>query len=234
TSDVATQIDVLANLQIVDQSLRAKTLAVEEGQGRVAALEEAVQAQSAAAASAREELTAVSARQQDLETRLSANETKLKDRRMRLARIRSDKDLGVARREVDLLKEETGTIENELISVLEQVEVVGAKLRGIEEELARLRAAMETEAAELRETVARRLPERPANAILARREGGGERLTDGVGRAPEEVEQPPVAQRGGRKVRTPQDRVAVNGGLERSGESATEKRPPRATGPEQG
>jgi len=152
---VATQIDVLANLQIVDQSLRAKTLAVEEGQGRVAALEEAVQAQSAAAASAREELTAVSARQQDLETRLSANETKLKDRRMRLARIRSDKDLGVARREVDLLKEETGTIENELISVLEQVEVVGAKLRGIEEELARLRAAMETEAAELRETVSR-------------------------------------------------------------------------------
>jgi len=152
---VATQIDVLANLQIVDQSLRAKTLAVEEGQGRVAALEEAVQAQSAAAASAREELTVVSARQQDLETRLSANETKLKDRRMRLARIRSDKDLGVARREVDLLKEETGTIENELISVLEQVEVVGAKLRGIEEELARLRAAMETEAAELRETVSR-------------------------------------------------------------------------------
>jgi len=152
---LATQIGVLANLQIIDQSLRAKTLAVEEGQGRVAALEEAVQAQSAAAASARDELATVSARQQELETRLSANETKLKDRRMRLARIRSDKDLGVARREVDLLKEETGTIENELISVLEQVEVVGAKLRGIEEELARLRAAMETEAAELRETVAR-------------------------------------------------------------------------------
>ena len=152
---MATQIGVLANLQIIDQSLRAKTLAVEEGQGRVAALEEAVQAQSAAAASARDELATVSGRQQELETRLSANETKLKDRRMRLARIRSDKDLGVARREVDLLKEETGTIENELISVLEQVEVVGAKLRGIEEELARLRAAMETEAAELRETVAR-------------------------------------------------------------------------------
>jgi uncharacterized protein len=152
---LATQIDLLANLQIIDQSLRAKTLAVEEGQGRVAALEEAVQAQSAAAATARGELTTVGARQQDLEARLSANETKLKDRRMRLARIRSDKDLGVARREVDLLKEETGTIENELISVLEQVEAAGAKLRGIEEELARLRAAMETEAAELRETVSR-------------------------------------------------------------------------------
>ena len=47
---MATQIGLLANLQVIDQSLRAKTLAVEEGQGRVAALEEAVQAQSAAAA----------------------------------------------------------------------------------------------------------------------------------------------------------------------------------------
>jgi len=152
---LATQIGLLANLQVIDQSLRAKTLAVEEGQGRVAALEEAVQAQSAAAAAARGELGVVTARQQELETRLTANETKLKDRRMRLARIRSDKDLGVARREVDLLKEETGTIETELIGVLEQVEAGSAKLRGIEEELARLRAAMETEAAELRETVAR-------------------------------------------------------------------------------
>jgi predicted nucleic acid-binding Zn-ribbon protein len=152
---LATQIGLLANLQIIDQSLRAKTLAVEEGQGRVAALEEAVQAQSAAATAARGELAVVTARQQELETRLTANETKLKDRRMRLARIRSDKDLGVARREVDLLKEETGTIETELIGVLDQVEAGSAKLRGIEEELARLRAAMETEAAELRETVSR-------------------------------------------------------------------------------
>ena len=33
-----------------------------------------------------------------------------------------------------------------------------------------------------------------------------------------------------RKVRTPQDRVAVNGGLERSRESATENRPPDGSG----
>ena len=46
---MATQIDLLANVQIIDQSIRAKTLAVEEAQGRVAALEEAVQTQSAAA-----------------------------------------------------------------------------------------------------------------------------------------------------------------------------------------
>ena len=50
-----TKIEVLATLQLVDQSLHAKTRAVAEGQGRVAALEEAVSAQTAAANAAREE-----------------------------------------------------------------------------------------------------------------------------------------------------------------------------------
>src|SRR3989442_12580855 len=47
---------------------------------------------------------------------------------------------------------------------------------------------------------------------------------------PEEVEQSLAASRGGRKVRTPQGMVAANGGPERSGESATERRQPRAFG----
>ena len=44
-----TQIEVLASLQQVDQSLRSKTLAVAESEGRVAALEEAVRGQTGAA-----------------------------------------------------------------------------------------------------------------------------------------------------------------------------------------
>jgi len=150
-----TQIELLASLQVLDRSLRTKTLAVEEGQGRVAALEEAVRAQTAAAAGARTEVDGLTARQTELESRLSANEAKIKDRRMRLARIRNDKDLGVARRDVELLKEETSTLETELIGVLEQVETASAKLRGIEEELGRLRGEMEKEAGDLRDTVER-------------------------------------------------------------------------------
>jgi predicted nucleic acid-binding Zn-ribbon protein len=150
---LATQIELLASLQLLDQSLRTKTLAVEEGQGRVAALDEAFRAQSAAAAASRAELETLTARQNDLESRLAANEAKMKDRRMRLARIRNDKDLGVARRDVELLKEETGAIETELIGVLEQVESANAKLRGIEEEVGRLRTEMEKESGELRETM---------------------------------------------------------------------------------
>ncbi len=153
-----TKIEVLATLQLVDQSLRAKTRAVAEGEGRVAALEEAVSAQTAAASAVRAELAALGVRQRDLEGRLAAAEAKMKDRkdrRMRITRIRNDKELGLARREVDLLKEEIGTLETELMAVMEQVEGATAKLAGLDTELARLAAERDREASELRETLAR-------------------------------------------------------------------------------
>lgn len=150
-----TQIEVLANLQTVDQSLRTKSLAVAEGEGRVAALEEAVRGQTAAANAAREENSALTARQRDLESRLAAAETKMKDRRMRITRIRNDKELGLAKREVELLKEETGTLETELVAVMEQGEAATAKLQGLETELARLTGERDAEAEELREKIAR-------------------------------------------------------------------------------
>lgn len=150
-----TQIEALAALQRVDQSLRENTQAVEAGESRVAALEQAVEAQTAIATAAREELAGLGTRQRDLEGRLAAAETKMKDRRMRITRIRNDKELGMAKREVDLLKEETTAIETELMTVLEQVEAATAKSTAAEEELARLTAARETEAGELRDTINR-------------------------------------------------------------------------------
>ncbi len=150
-----TQIEVLATLQLLDQSLHGKTRTVAEGEGRVAALEEAVRAQTTATGALRGELATLGTRQRDLEGRLTAAEAKMKDRRMRITRIRNDKELGLAKREVDLLKEETGTLETELMTVMEQAETATAKLQGLESELARLSAARDREASELRETLAR-------------------------------------------------------------------------------
>ena len=150
-----TQIELLATLQLVDQALRDKQRITEESEGRVAALEQSLRAQTGAAEAARAELTVLSARQRDLEARLTTSETKLRDRRMRITRIRNEKELGLARREVDLLKEEVGTIETELVGALEQVEAATAKLVGIDAEVASLSTSMETEARELREQIAK-------------------------------------------------------------------------------
>jgi hypothetical protein len=81
---VRSQIELLAAVQVIDQSLRTKTLDLAEGEGRVASLTEATRAQTAAAATARTEHAALTARQRELETKLGVAEAKLKDRRMRI------------------------------------------------------------------------------------------------------------------------------------------------------
>ena len=146
-----TQIEMLATLQTVDQSLRAKTLEISEAEGRVAALEEAVRAQTTATDTVRDEVKGLGTRQRDLEGRLTAAEAKMKDRRMRITRIRNDKELGLAKREVDLLKEETANLETELVAVMEENEASAAKLQGLESELARLTGERDAEADALRE-----------------------------------------------------------------------------------
>jgi hypothetical protein len=150
-----TQIELLATIQTVDQSLRAKSIEIGEGEARVAALEESVRTQTETTTAAREEHAALSARQRDLEGRLAAAETKAKDRRMRITRIRNDKELGLMKRELDLLKEETGALETELVGVMELVEASTAKREGLESELARLTTARDAEVSALRDVQTR-------------------------------------------------------------------------------
>ncbi len=149
------QIEALAALQRVDQSLRENTQALQAGESRVAALEQAVHAHQTAVAAIQSELSGLGVRQRDLEGRLTASETKMKDRRMRITRIRNDKELGLAKREVELLKEEASGLEIELIGVLEQVDAVTKRLEAAQTELASLTTARDTEATQLRDTIDR-------------------------------------------------------------------------------
>jgi predicted nucleic acid-binding Zn-ribbon protein len=149
------QIEALAALQRVDQSLRENTQALQAGESRVAALGEAVQVHETAVAAAKQELDELMSRQRDLEGRLQAAEAKMKDRRMRITRIRNDKELGLAKREVELLKEETGSLETELIAVLDQVEASTKMLEAGQAELASVSGERDSEAAQLRDTIGR-------------------------------------------------------------------------------
>jgi uncharacterized protein len=149
------QIEALAALQRVDQSLRENTQALQAGESRVAALEEAVHAHAAAVAGIETELAELGMRQRDLEGRLTATETKMKDRRMRITRIRNDKELGLAKREVELLKDEAGGLETELMAILEQVDAATKRLEAAQAELASLTTARDTEAGQLRDTIGR-------------------------------------------------------------------------------
>jgi predicted nucleic acid-binding Zn-ribbon protein len=152
---LSSQIELLVQLQEVDQVLRANTQAVESSEGRLAEVDEAHRIKSAATEEARAAAAALGTRQRDLEGRLAADEEKMKDRRMRVTRIRNDKELGLARREVELLKEEITALEAELQQVYEQVEAATTTLAALEGELKGLADARDAEAAALKETVER-------------------------------------------------------------------------------
>jgi predicted nucleic acid-binding Zn-ribbon protein len=149
------QIEALAALQRIDQSLRENTQELQAGESRVAALTDAVQAHEMAVTEIATELAQLTARQSELEGRLSQVESRMKDRRMRITRIRNDKELGLAKREVELLKEEGGGLEAELMAVLEQAEVATKRLDAARTELASLTGARDAEAATLRDTAGR-------------------------------------------------------------------------------
>jgi len=74
---------------------------------------------------------------------------------MRITRIRNDKELGLVKREIDILKEEITGIEAELQQVYEQAEAATSGLAGLEGELKALAEAREAEAVVLKDTIAR-------------------------------------------------------------------------------
>jgi uncharacterized protein len=168
------QIEALAALQRVDQSLRENAQALHAGESRVAALGEAVQVHEAAVAIAKQGLDDLTSRQRDLEGRLQAAESKMKDRRMRITRIRNDKELGLAKREVELLKEEVSGLETELVTVLDQVEASTKKLEAGQAELASVSGERDTEAEQLRDTIGR------LGAAIERDRSRRDQLIEGV------------------------------------------------------
>jgi len=148
------QIEALAALQQIDQRLREATATIETHERRLAELESALTTASQTAAAAREAAAVLESRQRDLEQRLGACDAKLKDRRMRMTRIRTDKELGLARREIDLLSEEKSTIETELLTVLGELEEAAARREAAEAELAAMTAERDAAAEALREVEA--------------------------------------------------------------------------------
>ena len=84
-----TSIDRLAALQELDRQLREKTELVRASEGEVAELENQLTQQRELTRQARDARDTTETRRAELEAQLEAEETKMKDRRMRLNRVRN-------------------------------------------------------------------------------------------------------------------------------------------------
>ena len=121
------QIELLVNLQTVDQQLRERSEAIEAHQRQVAELESELNEQRKVLDGVRAERAELEARRRELEGALADEESKMKDRRMRLNRIRNEKEASAVRREIEVGKEGNQKLEEDLMVIFEALDGVGAR-----------------------------------------------------------------------------------------------------------
>jgi predicted nucleic acid-binding Zn-ribbon protein len=126
------QIELLVDLQTVDQQLQERSEAIEGLRRQVAELESEIEEQRKVLDACRTERAALETRRRDLEGTLSDEESKMKDRRMRLSRIRNEKEASAVRREIEVGKEGNQKIEEELLACFDALDGVSARERELQ------------------------------------------------------------------------------------------------------
>lgn len=119
---MATQIDVLAALQELDQGLYRKKQLLQELRQRVTAIGSEMQQTEQEAEAQHQKVQELEAQHRDIEGRLKLEEDKIKEKRVRLNRIRNDREMLAAQREIEMMREEKGKLEESTLQLLEQIE----------------------------------------------------------------------------------------------------------------
>ncbi len=150
------QIRVLMLLQNIDRQIREKTIAREELLAEIATREKGIEENRADGGTLRAEWEKKDKLRRDKEKELQDEGRKAAEKRMKMAQIKNIKEMQALQREIDLIKQGNSQLEDELISVLEELEAEGnilkekeEGLKAMEEEWRGKRQETETQLAEL-------------------------------------------------------------------------------------
>ena len=121
-------IETLVALQAIDSRHQNLLRQIDEHEAELASLRTEVGTRQQELETMRVAVAAIATKRRELEALTQDEERRLKDRRMRIDRIRNDRELDAAQREIDGLKEALGRHEEELIAVMEQSETSEASI----------------------------------------------------------------------------------------------------------
>ncbi|MEO2168251.1 MAG: C4-type zinc ribbon domain-containing protein [bacterium] len=166
-------IGTLAALQAIDQRRRERLLEIEDLQASTAEVLADLALKTAEVDAARESASLASIRRRELEALLQEEGRRVMDRRMRLDRIRNERELEAAQGEIDSLSESRSRHEDELLAMMEQDETVEGGLEEAEGALKELdsgarqkQASAESRRAKLNEEITAEATERERTAAL--------------------------------------------------------------------
>ncbi len=129
------QIEVLTLLQNMDRQIREKTIAKEELLAEIHTREKRIEAQKADGGTLRAEWEKKDKLRRDKEKELQDEGRKAAEKRMKMNQIKNIKEMQAIQREIDQIKQGNTQLEEELISVLEELEAQGSILKEKEQEL---------------------------------------------------------------------------------------------------
>jgi len=129
------QIEVLALLQNMDRQIREKTITKEELLVEIETREKEIEAKRADSGTLRAEWEKKDKLRRDKEKELQDEGRKVAEKRMKMTQIKNIKEMQALQREIDQIKQGNSQLEDQLISVLEELEAEGNILKEKEEEL---------------------------------------------------------------------------------------------------
>jgi predicted nucleic acid-binding Zn-ribbon protein len=123
-------------LQRVDTNLRALRLEIAALEGAASEVKTAVGTKRSVTQAKRHEVAELERQRRDIEAKISDEEEKTKDRRMRMQRIRNEKELAALRREVEASRELSTQLDDQLLKLLDGGEGKIGELKSLEDDLA--------------------------------------------------------------------------------------------------
>jgi predicted nucleic acid-binding Zn-ribbon protein len=151
---LATQIDLLAALQEIDQRLRQKEHTLQELRQQTAAILSQMEVKEREAEEEQLRVAELEKNHRTVEQQLREEEEKIKEKRVRLNRIRNERELQALRREIEMMKETNGKLEDDALQLLEQIEQEKARLTQTRAEIDTLKARISQDAAHIEAQVA--------------------------------------------------------------------------------
>ena len=151
---MGTQIELLVGLQTIDQQLRERTDAIDALRRGMTELDAELDEQTKKLDAVRAEHAELEARKRDIDGVMADEESKMKERRMRLNRIRNEKEASAVRREIELGKEATAKHEEDLLMIYDGLDGVTARQRELQEIVDGLTARRESERTRVADEIA--------------------------------------------------------------------------------
>jgi predicted nucleic acid-binding Zn-ribbon protein len=147
------QIEILASLQTVDREIKEKT---ERKKDLLAALE----AKEKEMRAKKHEIDALTANFSEKEKLRSEKDRffqdegkKAMEKRMRMNRIKNIKELQALQREIDLMRQGNGELEEELIRIMQEIDAIKAQIQSKESEMAAMQEEWNNKQKELEEQI---------------------------------------------------------------------------------